>query len=383
MIELRLPKLGSTMDEGTIVSWQVQPGSQVNPGDVLYEVTTDKVNIEVEADYKGRIIDILVPEGAAVAVGQPVATIEGEEWESAVKPPVEETTPTKTPIVETELPVLTPIAADPPFLRASPAARRLARAMQIDLSQVRGSGPAGRIVRRDVQRLKDADEIPALPRPAQPSGAKLSGPRVLTAKRMTQSAQIPQVTLHASVDANNMQSLRHMLKTREPDSPVSLIDVVLLATVRAVGAHSAINGWLEEESFSTADPHVNLGYAVDDGTALYVVTIPQAEQLTLSQLAQARKRGTERVLNHQLQPQDIQPPSFTVTNLGPFGVEWFNPLIFPPQVGILGVGALTSDAAGARMRLSLTFDHRAIDGAPAARVLRMIRELVEQPVLML
>ncbi|MDA8194888.1 MAG: dihydrolipoamide acetyltransferase family protein [Thermaerobacter sp.] len=394
MASLRLPKLGSTMDEGVIVAWKVGPGAHVEAGDVLYEVTTDKVNMEVEADFPCEVVRLLVAEGEAARVGQEVLEIKGggtaEAGPAAVPPPVR-----SGPGEHRMGP-----------LRASPAARRQARARGIDLATVVGTGPRGRIIGRDVAGVKPS----RAPESAKPAGPPASGParqtvqrppsppretpgsgafqpfrgvRLITAQRMTQSAQIPQVTLTAAVDMSHAVQAQKWFKTVKPDERVAITDFILLATVRAVARHPVINGWVEEAGFRPA-LHVDLGYAVDvSGDGLYVVCINAAEELGLRELAGRRRALTEAATSKRMRPDDLGFPSFTVSNLGMMGVESFNPLLNPPQAGILGIGAIVEQQGRPTVKLSLTFDHRAVDGAPAASILQEIRLGLEQPLWLL
>ncbi len=395
---LTLPKLGSTMDEGTIVGWHVAAGDRVQAGDVLYEVTTDKVNMEVEADQPLRVVKLLVPEGATVAVGSEVVVIASDDDEDlghaderpAVLTPTTlngagstrpaSPTPELAPTATAESRPITPV-------RASPAARQQARARGIDLTTIAGTGPRGRITRADVE-AQVGRRFAAMPDSAgarSERGPRVAagweGPRAVIAQRMSQSALIPQVTLTMPVDMRAVLELRTQWTAR--GTKLSVADFVLLAVSRMLLAHCGLNGWAENGQYTPA-PGVDLGYAVDvANNGLYVVTIRDAHKLTLSQIAEQRQQRTERVVNGRATLDDLGRPSFTVSNLGPMGVETFNPLLMPPQVGILGVGAVQRTATEDRLLLSLTFDHRVIDGAPAAWALKHLKDFLEVPGLML
>ncbi len=389
---LRLPRLGTTMEEGTIVNWRVSPGATVEAGDVLYEVTTDKVNMEVEADHSGEIVELLVPEGTTVKVGESIAVVKGEEWQG--QDGIRESEMAQNEVnfqsVHSERVDVTPsatvssIMSSSLSLRASPAARRLARELGVNLHAIQGTGPRGRVTRRDIECIPHKltntrkDTMPGNEGPV----IAFTGPRALAIRRLEESARIPQVTLHTSAKATELLEAHNTLRTAYTPASVSIIDFVLLAVCRALREHPKINGWFEDNGFRFSS-QVDLGYAVDNGEGLYVVTIIEIEHLTLYQIAQKRRELTDHVLNHSLRPAHIQLPSFTVSNLGPLGVESFNPLLYPPQVGILGVGAITTCYDGPRLSLDLTFDHRALDGAPAANVLKTIKKYVENPLLLL
>lgn len=390
MAELRLPRLGSTMDEGMIVAWKVAAGESFSSGDVLYEVTTDKVNMEVEADHPGMLAKILVAEGQSVRVGEPVAWVEGRDWD--------DTSVGGTPAPQPAIPERDKEPAkrgDAPTsgLRASPAARRRGRELGINIQTIVGTGPQGRILQRDVERagqmatgsgFRSTEGSVSLapvgtektPPPSKGTPRPFTGIRAITAQRMSQSAGIPQVTLSSTVRLDDVETTRSQLKGRT-DAPVSLIDFVLLAVVRGLVRHSDLNGWVENNAFIPAS-QVDLGYAVNaPDRGLYVVCLGSAERLRLQDMARRRRNLTQKVLQGTASPEDLGQPSFTVTNLGPYGVEWFNPLINPPQVGILAVGSAQEWGGSRRMTLSLTFDHRAVDGAPAAEFLQDVKAGIE------
>lgn len=392
MTSLKLPKLGSTMDEGMIVSWHVSPGDMVQAGDVLYEVTTDKVNMEVEADQPLKMIRLLAPVGATVMVGGEVALIETDDTIDMVdeeSPSVQPAEPSKN---QTDSTIAVNAAntainsAEVSPVRASPASRHLARTLGIDLTTITGTGPRGRIIPADVEAKKIAradttsEKRPQLDYDQQIT-AGWKGPRAVIAQRMSQSALIPQVTLTMAVNVRSVIAIRAAWTARS--IKISMVDFVLLAVSRMLMNHPELNGWAENGLF-TRSQGVHLGYAVDvPNKGLYVVTLQDTHTLPLVKIAAQRQERTTRVLNGQATLEDLGKPSFTVTNLGPMGVETFNPLLMPPQVGILGVGAICSTSAEDRLMLSLTFDHRVIDGAPAARALKQVKELLEMPGLLL
>jgi pyruvate dehydrogenase E2 component (dihydrolipoamide acetyltransferase) len=387
MKTITLPRLGSTMAEGTIVAWRVKPGDSVSAGDVLYEVTTDKVNMEVEADYAGRVQAILVPEGQTVAVGTAVAVMEGEQWETlaGTVPPSDS--------VSLALAASGP-SPKPRGVRASPAARRLARRWGVALETIVGSGPQGRIVRRDLEARRPSGGLAAKTEPTPSQVGDRSAPTVRTlkspdrraaiAQRMSEAARIPQVTLMARARMGPTVALYRGLKQNRSELGVSVVDFVLLAVARALGQHPDIHGWLIDGARQIPE-QVDLGYAVDAPEGLVVVTLAGANRLTLAEIAARRRELTQKALEGRIAPDDVQRPSFTVSNLGMLGIEAFTPLLYPPQVGILGVGALTDaqSAEAADMTFSLTFDHRALDGAPAARFLQTVCRLLEIPALLL
>ncbi len=380
MIALQLPKLGSTMDEGTIVTWRVKDGDEVDAGEVLYEVTTDKVNMEVEADRSLKVVQILVHDGQTVRVGTDVAMIEGNQMTTASRSddglhPVERDVNRK--VGQTGY-------------RASPAARRLATMLGVRVDHIKGTGPRGRVTPADVQhytRLQHAkpmeqrESAPPIDENVGRSSQALIGTRAVIAERMTQSAKIPQVTLTMSVDMSAVMSLRASWKDAGIDR--TIVDLIFLSTARMLSETPQLNGWVQNGRFIPGAT-VDLGYAVDvPNRGLFVVTIPNVDRMRLDEIAQGRRIRVNRVLAGSANLKDLGSPTFTVSNLGPLGVETFNPLLMPPQVGILGLGALVGSHDAPRMHLCLTFDHRAIDGAPAAMALRRLRQLLERPGLLL
>lgn len=395
MTELRLPRLGSTMDEGMIVAWRVAAGESFGAGDVLYEVTTDKVNMEVEADYAGTLAKILVGEGQSVRVGEPVAWVDGAEWDDNSGIEVASAEPSAVMTSSRPMSQDGAIAEAEPAsgLRASPAARRRGRELGVDLQTVTGTGPKGRILQRDVESAGKSVGVKPATRefPVEENvvlevasqARPFSGIRAVTAQRMSQSASIPQVTLSCTARLDDVDAARTRLKGNRSQASISLADFVLLAVARGLMRHPDLNGWVENNAFIPA-PQVDLGYAVDaPDRGLYVVCLRSAERLTLEKMAQERRTLTDRVLEGRVRSEDLGKPSFTVTNLGPYGVEWFNALINPPQIGILAVGAVQEWGGPRRIALSLTFDHRAVDGAPAARFLQDVKAGIENLALLL
>ena len=381
---VNMPRLGMTMAEGVLMEWRVRPGDAVQAGDVLYEVLTDKVNMEVEAEFGGQVVECLVPAGSTVAVGAPVLLVEDGEPDGGaaiVSGPENVGEPVTEPGDRVGMTVSGrsrrgPSEPEAPRRRASPAARRLARERGVDLGTVVGSGPGGRIQRQDVLAASPPTAGLAVGDSLLEHDPFL-GPRAVIARRMSEAASIPQVTLTRTVEVSEPRAWRQDLRAVVPS--LSLVDFILLAVARVLARHPDLNCWVSAHGIRPfADVH--LGYAVDAGRfGLLVPVIRNAHARGLDSLSQERRRLTDLVQKGRHARSDLEGATFTVTNLGPLGVEAFNPLLNPPGAGILGVGRVVDAPHGATLSLSLTFDHRAIDGAPAARVLAAIADFVEDP----
>lgn len=382
-----LPKLGLTQDEGTIVRWLRTEGSTVTKGEPLFEVLTDKATLEVEAPASGVLLKILVPEGATVQVATPIALIgePGERIPDTAPPP--------------------PSAPSPRGARISPRARALAEAAGLDVRTVVGTGPDGRIVERDVQRAlaERGQQVPApasigpAPPPAAPQGVSATvSPRLraVIAKRMMESLhQSAQLTLTTEVDMAEASRLRDEvapeLERREGVRP-TYTDLVVRAVALALRDHPALNARWEGDGVRRLEEiHIGVAVALDEG--LVVPVVRHADRLSLAQIAAAVRGLSERARAFRLRPEEIQGSTFTVTNLGMYDVDAFTPILNPPEAGILGVGRVhrrpvaVGDQVVIRptMVLSLTFDHRVVDGAPAAQFLQRVKHVLEHPYLLL
>lgn len=392
MAELKLPKLGATMTEGTIIQWHVKPGDAVNPGNVLYEVSTDKVTLEVEADTSGTIQSLVVAEGQSVRVGSTVALIVSTDESQEV--PIGAANPNESALPGSDLwssTVDSETDKNSSGLRASPAARRRARELGVDLATVEPTGPRGRIQREDVDRAakratrfslnSDPDRDSNISKNQSIEWHPFLGLRHVMAARMTESAIIPQVTLHCRVEIEQLMEVRRKIQSHSNN--VSVVDLLLKAICAALAANPSLNAWVSADG-SEWSKDIRLGYAVDTPQGLVVPVINGPNRLSIIELAEERRRLITAAQSQRLSPEEVNRPSFTVTNLGLYGVEWFNPLIYPPQAGILGIGQInTRGVDRLELPLSLTFDHRAIDGAEAGRFLTAVAERCENPWLLL
>ncbi|MBV8944554.1 MAG: 2-oxo acid dehydrogenase subunit E2 [Solirubrobacterales bacterium] len=374
MPEVVMPRLSDSMEEGTIVRWLKRDGDRVAQGEPLAEVETDKATVTFDADTDGTL-RILVGEGETVRIGQLIARI-GEAPRA---------------------PESAPASAEngAPRAKASPLARRLAQESGVDLSQLAGSGPGGRIVRSDVAA---AAEPPAPPRPGRGNKGALtiqqpSRIQVQIAQRMAESkATIPDFSLHAEVDMEQAVALREQLRkgARDGDVVPSYNDMVVKACALALREHPRANAAYRDGAFELYE-RVNVGIAVAAEDTLIVPTLFDADRKLLPDIAREARALAERVRQRTVTPAELSGATFTVSNLGMYGVASFAAIINPPQAAILAVGELRELPVvregllvpGVRMSLVLTCDHRILYGAPAAEFLARVRALLEQPVYLL
>jgi pyruvate dehydrogenase E2 component (dihydrolipoamide acetyltransferase) len=370
-----MPRLSLTMKEGTVVEWFKKEGDMVKKGEPLVEVLSEKATYDVEAPASGVLRKILAEEGTDVPVAGTLGIItapdEGlPEIEVGATPPA----------VEAEEAVAAPERKLKERIErriiASPAAKRLAMEHGIDLTQIRGSGPDGRIVEEDVRRPIEAMRTMPRVREVVP----LTGIRKTAAERVSLSAQTaPQSTITMEVDMSNAAKLRGGVA-------VSYTDMLVKAVAKALTEHPIINSTLEKEQIKIfAD--INIGVAVATETGLIVPVIRAANGKTLIEISSTLKELIEKAKQSKLAKEELTGGTFTITNLGMYGVEVFTPIINPPETAILGVGRVAEKPIVVEeqivvrpvMQLSLTFDHRVVDGAPAAQFLQKIKKFLENP----
>ncbi|HEU5216478.1 MAG TPA: dihydrolipoamide acetyltransferase family protein, partial [Gaiellaceae bacterium] len=390
------PRLGQGMESGTIVRWLKSEGEPVEKGEPLFELDTDKVTQEVEAEAAGVLLKIAVAEGE-VPVGQTVAFIgaEGEDVpEVAAEPAKEETKasepePTETMAAQQEV---APVASGNGRIKASPLARRMARERGIELSAIRGTGPDGRIVAEDVERAEAGG--PSAPAAApvplatgEVERVPLSNVRKTIARRLTKAWQIPVFQLQASADMTRVDALVARFRERDPDVRVTVTDVLTKVCAQALMRHREVNAEFTEEAI-LLHPSANVGLAVAAPQGLVVPVIRSAERLSLTEIAGVRADLVSRARENKLRAEDLEGGTFTISNLGMYAVESFTAVLNPPQAAIVAVGA-TQDrvvpaasgetAVRPMVTLTATFDHRAVDGAPAAAFLQTLKESLEDP----
>jgi pyruvate dehydrogenase E2 component (dihydrolipoamide acetyltransferase) len=416
--EVKLPRLGQGMESGTIVKWLKSEGERVEKGEPLYELDTDKVTQEVEAEASGVLLKIAVQEGE-VPVGQTIAVIgeEGEEVKvdasgngAAAAQPVDEDTqeegsaaPAREEERERGREASTAEAEPQPAptrdggrVKASPLARRIARERGIDLSALSGTGPEGRIVAEDVERAEAGAAAPAAapavpPPPGEVEVEQLSAVRRTIARRLTEAWQAPAFQISMSADMTRAKELHARLAELAGDgTKPTLTDVLTKASAAALMRHRAINARFTGEAIERY-PSADIGLAVAIPDGLVVPVIRGCERRTIAEIAAARADVVERARGGRLKQEDLDGGTFTISNLGMFGVEQFVAVLNPPQASILAVGTV-EDRPVARdgelvirpmMTMTLTNDHRAVDGATAADFLRTLKSFLEEPGLML
>ena len=392
--EVILPRLGQGMESGTIVRWLKSEGEPVEKGEPLFELDTDKVTQEVEADAAGVLLKIAVAEGE-VPVGQTVAFIgaEGEdvpEVEVTVPPPPPEAKAAE-PEPADEAPQEAAVASGNGRLKASPLARRIARERGIELSGIRGTGPDGRIVAEDIERAEAGGPSTPAAAPAplhtgEVERVPLSNVRKTIARRLTAAWQIPVFQLQASADMTRVNALVARLRERDPDVRVTVTDVLTKVCAQALMRHREVNAEFTDDAI-LLHPTANVGLAVAAPQGLVVPVIRSAERLSLTEIAGVRADLVGRARENKLRAEDLEAGTFTISNLGMYAVERFTAVLNPPQAAIVAVGA-TEDrvvpvggdtAVRPMVTLTATFDHRAVDGAPAAAFLQTLKESLEDP----
>jgi len=412
--EVKLPRLGQGMEAGTIVKWLKSEGEPVAKGEPLYELDTDKVTQEVEAEASGVLLKIAVAEGE-VPVGRTIAVIgdEGEEVsveaeaEAAPEPtaevkeePHEEGSPAPAREDERERgraasAEQAPAPSEPApsrtdgRVKASPLARRIARERGIELGALRGTGPEGRIVAEDVERAAaQPAAAPAAAAPAEVERVPLTSIRKTIARRMTEAWEAPVFQITMSADMTRALALRERLVERMPEGGAkpTVSDVLTKIAAAALMRHREVNAHFAGDAVEI-HPSANVGIAVATERGLVVPVIARAEALTIQQIADARAAVVGRAREGKLQQQDLEGGTFTISNLGMYGVQQFVAVLNPPQAAILAVGAaeerpVVEDGElviRPMLTMTLTCDHRTIDGSTASEFLRTVKELLEEP----
>jgi pyruvate dehydrogenase E2 component (dihydrolipoamide acetyltransferase) len=407
--EIKLPRLGQGMEAGTIVRWLKSEGEQVEKGEPLYELDTDKVTQEVEADASGVLLRIAVTEGE-VPVGQTIAVI-GEEGEQVSAPEPEAPTEvdeqpqeegSRAPARDEErergkrastngseqvTEVEEPARADG-RVKASPLARRIARERGIDLSSLRGTGPEGRIVAEDVERAATAPAVVSVAeRTGDAERVPLTSLRKTIARRMTEAWQAPAFQISMSADMTRAVELRSRLVERAKDGvKPSYNDILIKVCAAALMRHREVNARFAGDAVELL-PSADVGIAVAVPNGLIVPVLRAAEVKPIEQIAAESRELVTRTREGKLRQEDLQGGSFTISNLGMYGVEQFTAVLNPPQAAILAVGALEDRAVvesgdvtvRPMMTMTLSCDHRSLDGATASEFLRTVKDFLEEP----
>ena len=405
--EVKLPRLGQGMEAGTINKWLKNEGDAVSKGEPLFEIDTDKVTQEVESDYEGVLLKIVLPQGEA-PVGQTIAYIgkAGEEIQdtgapqSAEKPAEahkrdperEEGREAAAAVAESQVPgtaeAVPGTGASNGRVKASPLARRLAKERGIDLSTLQGSGPEGRIIARDLEQAKPRPAAPAAVPTGDIESVPLTNIRKTIARRLTAAWEAPVFQLTVSADMTRANDL--VARARELNPDVRITDVLAKVCAQALMRHRDANVQYTEDALLKF-PTANVGIAVAAPQGLIVPVLRSVERQSLVEIAGARGDIVGRARENKLTTQDLEDGTFTISNLGMFGIEQFVAVINPPQAAILAVGATieTPVARGGEvvvrpmMTMTLTVDHRAVDGAEGADFLRTVKQFLEEPALAL
>ncbi len=407
---LPMPKLGLTMESGTILKWMVGEGDPVKKGEIILQIQTDKVEYDVEAPEKGSLLKMYAAEGEEIAcgenlavIGEPGEDISGfqEKAESETARQADPPAPAPAPAVPAPEALTLPARAPGARVFASPAARRVARELGIDYRTLRGTGPNGRIVQADVRAASGAGgaAIPASP-PAAASGppavarsSPVTGMRKVIIDRMGASwSQVPRVTLQIEADLTNLLAVREASKLAwESDLgvKVSINDLILFYTVRAVRRCPAVNVTLSDgQVHQMQDVNLGVAVAVEDG--LLVPVIRGADQKSIDQISRESRALAESGRSGTLPLTSLEGGTFTVSNLGAYGVDHFSAIVNTPESAILSVGTARPRAVvrGGEVVprttafLGINADHRLVDGAPAAEFLKTLKEMLEHPKVM-
>ncbi|MCL4562866.1 MAG: 2-oxo acid dehydrogenase subunit E2 [Chloroflexi bacterium] len=408
-----MPKLGFDMAEGTLVRWVKNEGEAVKKGEVLAEIETDKATVEVESNFGGFVRRLLVDAGAVVPVGTPIAVI-GEKDEK-----IEEAAEVKTPAAAVqagEQPAAVKAPAAPPAregtlqaaeeVRASPLARRIARDQGVDLSTIQGSGPGGRVTRRDIEtavsEVQPAEApTPAITKPqaafpAAPSlkeeGVPLARMRALIGRRMAESKQqVPHFYVSHEFDMARVTEIRQLINENQPDDQkITVNDFIVKASALALRQFPNLNASLAENQI-LRHGNINIGVAVATEAGLMTVVCHDADQKSLGQISKEVREMAIRARSGKVRPEDIEGSTFSISNLGMFDVENFIAIINPPEAAILAVGSskqmpVVEDGqlkVGFRMKATISADHRVTDGAEAARFMQTLAQFLESPMKLL
>lgn len=405
-----MPKLGLTMTEGTIDTWEVKVGDSVKKGDAVCSISSEKLTADVEAPEDGVILEIVAEEGADVPCKEPIAYVgaEGEMVDSGKGGATEDVPePSEEPVEEQPVAVESPAATGAAPVRSesaaparregerifiTPLARKLAAEKGIDYAEINGTGGNGRITRRDVlSYVPAAKPVQSVPTGVE-VGAGLKGMRKMIAARMISSLQnTAQVTIHQKADITKLMAFRKETKAKAgyplTDGQLSITTLLTRAVVLALKETPEINSWYQNGTLEhVEDINIGIAVAVDDG--LVVPVVKHADQLTLTGLGQSINSVISDTRAGTLAGDLYSGSTFTISNLGHTGVEYFTPIINTPEIGILGVGSLTKELAFdeahevvelQKLPLSLTFDHQIVDGSPAADFLKLIIENLQNP----
>src|SRR3989454_4096997 len=411
--KVHMEALSPTMEEGRLVKWNKHEGDPVKSGDTLAEVETDKAVMELVARADGQLLKVMVPEGTTVPVGNIVAWIgkpgekvDGDGAAAPVPksaPAPEQRAPSAVRSAPASAPQPTPIApADATRVKASPLAKRIANDAGVDLKLVHGSGPGGRVIKRDVEQAPTAavaTTAPAVQRAAY--GAQrtpyedvpLTQIRKTIAKRLAASiGPIPHFFLTTEVDMERGAEAREALNKQlgEESGKISFNDIIIKAVALALVQHRACNAWFQEDHIRYwNEVHIGMAVAIEDG--LITPVIRNADMKSLREIGAESRELAGRARNRRLKPEEYTGATFSVSNLGMFDIDQFTAVINPPEAGIVAIGSIVAKPVAEgdrvvvrrRLRLTMSCDHRVIDGATGAVFLKTLKQMLENPLAML
>ncbi|KKD40574.1 dihydrolipoamide acetyltransferase family protein [Bacillus sp. FSL L8-0167] len=370
-VEVVMPKLGMSMKEGTVSVWNKEVGETVNKGESIASINSEKIEMEIESPAEGTILDIKVPEGEGVPPGTVICYI-GEGNEQVEEKKEKDLLPKQKKVRK----------------KISPVARKIAQSANLDIHTLVGTGPDGRITKADVLRaLPDEKEN----QQNEPKHQPVSMMRKTIASRMMESLQTSaQLTITMKADVTKLTALQSELNetaAARHDMKLTMTDFVAKAVILSLLEHPAMNSQYQNDRVETFEyVHLGIAAALDHGLAVPVIR--HAEKLSLIELAKSIKSYGKKAREGRLLHDEIEGSTFTITNLGAYGVEHFTPILNPPEAGILGVGKAdhmpvyhgNELCKGTILPLSLTFDHRVLDGAPASQFLSTVKTYLENPV---
>ena len=410
---ITMPRLSDTMEEGTVATWLKKVGDTVNEGDILAEIETDKATMEFEAFYAGTLLHIGIQEGESAPVDSLLAIIGDKDADvnqaiaaatassqEAVPAPVEAPkapvtpAPAATPVaapVKAAAPVPAPVKNTSGRVIASPLAKKLAEERGIQIANVPGSGDGGRIVKRDIENYQATGSVAAMPQGIESSEEVPNNQmRKTIAKRLAASKfNAPHYYLSVEFDMENAMAFRQQYNS-VPDTKISFNDIVVKATAKALKQHPQVNSrWHDDKIVKNHHVHMGVAVAVEDGLVVPVVKF--ADELSLPQIGAQVKDYAGRARDKKLTPAEMDGSTFTISNLGMFGIETFTSIINQPNSAILSVGAIVEKpvvkngaiVVGHTMKLTLACDHRSVDGATGSLFLQTLKGYIENPVTML
>lgn len=410
---IQMPKLSDTMDTGRIIKWLKKEGESISPGDVIAEVETDKANMDMEAYDEGTLLKIIAKEGDRVPVGGLLGILgtQGEDVSSLIAQPESgaakvnvDKLPAKQvktaaavsdqpPVGGTNVPPARTATAQPSEgderLKASPLAKRLAKERGIDIGDVKGSGTSGRIVKRDVEAFVPtaAGRTSRNMSSGEFTDHPLTMMREAIAKRLSQSnVEAPHFFLTVEVKMENAIAFRESLNSFDEENKISLNDIIVKACATALQEHPEVNAtFMRDKIRIFGDIHIGVAVAIEEG--LITPVIRNVDKKGLRDISNEAKDIAARARSRKLKPEEYTGSTFTVSNLGMFGVDEFTAIINPPEAAILAVGAVAEKPVvedgeikiGRRMRMTLSSDHRVVDGALSARFMQTLKKILENP----